>query len=171
MSRIKKASKSLVEYVGRILRDYKDAVVEVKDGAIQKPIKALIVTGVVGGLIYLADSNPNERCFLDQLVNSQNDLIEVSEQLRNQSSLQHVLHLNKCRGARDLKRLNLGFLSFLYRLDRNSDCALYINQCEYLKPSLKSCLTERLIDVGVAGKWWILSHKMFDYDVNSNEWS
>lgn len=163
--------KSMRDYFKLIYEDYKGSLMEVKDGIINKPGKTALLSAVLGGAIYLVESNPNERCFFDQVITSQNDLIEVGDQVRNQSSLDHVLFLNQCLKERTLSRLNLGFLSLLVQLDLDPQCALYVNQCKYLKPSYKSYVTERLVDVGIAGKWRLLDHKMLNYDVNPDEWS
>lgn len=136
----------------------------------KKPGRTAVVFGLLGGAIYLACSNPNELSFHDQVITSQNDLIELSDDVRNRSSLDHVLYLNQCFKERTLHRFNLGFLSLLIRLDVNPQNALYAYQCQYLKPSYKSYIQDRLVDVGIAGKWRLLDYYMSDFDVNPDEW-
>ena len=105
------------------------------------------------------------------MVTARNDLLVVGDNIRNPSSAEFVSFLNQCQGEKTLRRLDLGVISLLLRMDLNPDCAVYINQCDFLKPTYVEQLTERLVDIGIAGRWRILDRKMVDYDVNPDEWS
>ena len=160
----------VVNYFITLAKDYKATLIEIKEKSIKRPFGTCFWIGFAGYLIYLSTDNPNEISFFDQLITSQNSLITVGEDLRNPSSSSHIFFLNQCVRERTLTRLDLCILSLMFRHDIDQDCALLHNSCNYLKPSYLNYLTERLIDIGFAGKWRILEHKMIDYDINPREW-
>ncbi|XP_015782115.1 mitochondrial import inner membrane translocase subunit Tim29-like [Tetranychus urticae] len=168
---LSRVSKKITEFISLLFNQYKNTLVEIKDGMVQRPIKSGFQLSTLTGLIYLLNNNPSEQCYLDQLLTARNDLLVVGDNIRNPSSFEFVSFLNQCQGERTLKRLDLGVISLLLRMDLSPDCALYINQCDFLKPTYMELLTERLVDIGVAGRWRVLDRKMIDYDVNPDEWS
>ncbi|CAL8342809.1 unnamed protein product [Merluccius merluccius] len=56
----------------------------------------------------------------------------------------------------------------MFCADYDPEVDLYEAQCGNLSISWKS-LPQRLLDVGFAGRWWLLDSKMKDYDVNDVE--
>lgn len=93
----------------------------------------------------------------------------VAEQLRNPEAAQHLQHLFKCQNANILRRLNIGFMSFIWVDNYDPECKLYKAQCTYLKPKWSN-FNERIVDVGCLNTWWGLRRNMIDYDINPTEW-
>ena len=52
----------------------------------------------------------------------------------------------------------------------SSKAGLYTAQCEYLQPTFKEMISERLIDIGIHGKWTMFEEALKEYDVNIDEW-
>jgi uncharacterized protein C19orf52 len=161
----------IFNYITNLVNDYKATLIEIKDKSLKRPFGTGCLIGFMGFLFHLSNNNPNEVSFLDQLITAQNNLITVGESVRNPSSSEHIFFLNQCIRERTLTRLDLCILSLMFRNDIDQDCALFLNSCNYLKPSNFNYLTERIIDIGFAGKWRIMELKMVDFDVNPQEWS
>jgi len=158
------------DYMKIVINDYKQVGIDVIQDARDKPFKACVIGSIGCFFIYLLKTNPNENDFIHQLTSSHNNLSEISETIRNDSSYDHVMHLSQLVNEGVLRRFSIGFMSFLYFADYNTNCALYEAQCKYVRPKLISYPTERMVDVGIAGKWMILDRKMIDYDINEDEW-
>ena len=150
--------------------DYRDTLKEIKDYSIAKPKRAAIIWFCIGSALYLIRNNPSQECFNNQVKESYHHLLVVHESQRNPVSVEHISFLNDCVQSHCIKRLDLGIFSLLFRLDCDPKCALYTNTCDYLQPSYTEYLTKRLLDIGIAGRYRFIEHKMIDYDVNPAEW-
>ncbi|KAK2832806.1 hypothetical protein Q5P01_016695 [Channa striata] len=102
------------------------------------------------------------------LLERSNQLSLLSPWNRNGSSDGHVQSLVKLRNEGRLRHASLGVLSLVYYADCDPDNTLYETQCSNLSVRWRE-LHERVLDVGFAGRWWILNSKMQDYDVNDDE--
>lgn len=153
-----------------LFEDYKGVVVDTIQDSKNRPLKASIYGSAVGFLVYAGFTNPDEQSFRQHLISSYNEMGLVHASVRNPPAYEHICHLNQLDSERVLKPLSLGFVSFVFREDYNAKCGLYASQCEFLQPTYLSYLTERIVDVGFLGKWWIIEKKIKDYDVNPSEW-
>nr|CAD7601450.1 unnamed protein product [Timema genevievae] len=84
-------------------------------------------------------------------------------------SISISLELNATNTTRRMPTARPRFGSSVPRRARAvSSCGIYSSQCDYLKPRFTE-LTDRVLDVGFLGRWWILHNIMRDFDVNPIE--
>ncbi|CAD6221290.1 GSCOCG00005131001-RA-CDS [Cotesia congregata] len=151
-----------------VYQDYKDVAIDLKKNCKERPISALIKLAMMGGCYYLYRTNPDQASFKEALLQNEARLTFIGESIRNPVSVKHVEHMSECLNENIIRRLTLGLVSFIW-LDNYSDsCALYKTTCTYLKPKYLE-FHQRIVDVGFLGKWWVLDHKMKDYDINDSE--
>ncbi|KAM3598334.1 uncharacterized protein V6R79_016845 [Siganus canaliculatus] len=151
-----------------LLSDYREACREVVVGAWERPLKASIYAGVVGGAVACFYTKPDRPSFEAALLDRSCQLGLLSPWIRNATSDGHVQSLVKLRNEGRLRHLGLGLFSLVYSADYDPDATLYEAQCSNLSVPWRE-LPQRVLDVGFAGRWWILDRKMTDYDVNEEE--
>uniref|UniRef100_A0A4W5LP03 Translocase of inner mitochondrial membrane 29 n=1 Tax=Hucho hucho TaxID=62062 RepID=A0A4W5LP03_9TELE len=149
-------------------RDYKEACREIVVGAWERPIKASIYLGLLGGAGTCIYTNPDDASFETTVLDTANQLGLLTPWIRSGTSDGHVQNLAKLRNEGRLRHLSLGMVSLTYFADYNPDASLYEAQCSNLSVPWRELHT-RVLDIGFAGRWWILDHKMKDYDVNNEE--
>ncbi|XP_029584428.1 mitochondrial import inner membrane translocase subunit Tim29 isoform X1 [Salmo trutta] len=149
-------------------RDYKEACREIVVGAWERPIKASIYLSLLGGAGTCVYTNPDGASFETTVLDTANQLGLLTPWIRSGTSDGYVQKLAKLRNEGRLRHLSLGMVSLTYFADYNPDASLYEAQCSNLSVPWRELHT-RVLDVGFAGRWWILDHKMKDYDVNDEE--
>ncbi|KAM9844147.1 mitochondrial import inner membrane translocase subunit Tim29 [Aulostomus maculatus] len=148
-----------------LISDYKEACKEVVVGARERPGKAMMYLTVLGGAWACFQTRPDETSFEAALLERSNQLGLLSPWIRSGTSDGHVQNLVKIRNEGRLRHASLGLLSLVYNADYDPDTTLYESQCSYLSIPWRE-LPQRMLDVGFAGRWWILDSKMNNYDVN-----
>ena len=151
-----------------LLGDYKEACREIVVGAWERPVKASAYLSLLGGVWASFYTNPSEDSFEADLMDMASQLGLLSPWTRNGVSDGHVQKLFKLHSEGCLRYVSLGVASLTYRADYDPDSSLYEARCSALTVPLRE-LTERLLDVGFAGRWWVLDTKMKEYDVNDEE--
>lgn len=152
-----------------LLSDYKEACKEIVVGARDRPLKASVYMGVLGGAYACFTTKPDQSSFPAALVDHSNRLALLSPWIRNAHSDLHVQNLVKLKNQGCLRHLSLGLFSLVYSADYDPDSALYEARCSNLSVPWRD-LPERVVDVGFVGRWWILEKKMEDFDVNEAEY-
>ena len=94
----------------------------------------------------------------------------MSNHNRNRISQQYCDRVTKCYNQGTLRFNSLGIATLVWEDNFDSNSGLYEAQCDYLKPTYRQILEERLIDVGINGNWKISENIMKDYDINIDEW-
>lgn len=145
--------------------DYKDVFVNVAQQMKEKPILASIYCTTGGALYYCIKNNPSEEDFIVQLRNANANAVVVHDSCLNPISADYMKFIEKCYNEGIVRHLSLGFVSFLWLDNFDRGAALYKATCTYTTPQYLK-FHERVIDVGFWNKWWNLSRKMGDYDVN-----
>ncbi|XP_062389130.1 mitochondrial import inner membrane translocase subunit Tim29 [Sardina pilchardus] len=148
--------------------DYKEAVRETFVGARERPIKAGVYLSLLGGTWACFYTNPEDGSFETSLKERANQLGLLSPWIRNGVSDGHMQKLVKLQNHGCLRHVSLGVLSLTYRADYDPDSSLYEARCSALSVPWRE-LPDRMLDVGFAGRWWVLDAKMKDYDVNDEE--
>lgn len=151
-----------------LLSDYKDACKEVVVGSWERPVKASVYVSLLGGAAVCFYTRPDRSSFDATLLDCSNQLGLLSPWIRNGTSDGHVQLLVKLRNEGRLQHASLGLLSLVYRSDYDPDVTLYEAQCSNLSTPWRE-LPQRVLDVGFAGRWWVLDSKMKDFDVNEDE--
>lgn len=145
--------------------DYKDVFVNVIQQSKEKPILASIYCTAGGTLYYCMKNNPSEEDFRIQLRNYNADCVMVPDSCLNKTSTDYIKFVEQCYNQGIVRYLSLGFISFLWLDNYDQAASLYKAVCGYTDPQYLT-FHERIIDVGFINKWWNLSRKMTDYDVN-----
>ncbi|CAH2267300.1 jg14767 [Pararge aegeria aegeria] len=152
-------------YWKNLVIDYRQMLQDLRTDMQDDPIKALKWTTGIVTLYALAQNNPNESDFKDQMKRITNEVILVSEECRHPESIEHLQYLQQCYNEGVIQYTNLGIISFMYTSNLNDSCDLYKAHCSYLKPSYFSIFS-RILDVGFIGRWWNIHIKTTNYDVN-----
>nr|XP_033341896.1 mitochondrial import inner membrane translocase subunit Tim29 [Megalopta genalis] len=150
--------------------DYKDVAENVVKECKVKPIKATTYTTLTALCVCLNKYNPDESSFQEQLLQNTMKLMQVGEPIRNPVSENHVKWLGQCYNEGIIRRLNLGIFSIMWVGNYDEACSLYKTVCSYLQPQYIT-FHQRIVDIGILGKWWILEDRMKDYDINELEFS
>ena len=160
-----------IEYLKNVASDYKGSALDIVKDSRDAPLKATIYGSGLALLAVAYKTNPDETSFHEQLIETYTDMGLIVDDLRRPSSYKHVIEVNKFDSQRVLKRINFAFFSAIVRLDHDPVCGIYVSQCAYLKPSYFDYIRERVVDIGIFGRWRILDAKLQDYDVNPSEWN
>ncbi|XP_014226298.1 mitochondrial import inner membrane translocase subunit Tim29 [Trichogramma pretiosum] len=162
-----KGMKRIVKFWKNVYRDYKDVAIDVYTECKEKPLKLLTYLTVGTSLTYCAQHNPDERCFKEQLVRSEEKLLSLGEPLRNPSSVYYVKWLHQSENEGTIRVLNCIFFSLLWLDNYDQRVAVYKAQCDALQPGLLD-FHKRIIDIGFLDYWWVLENSMIDYDINND---
>lgn len=137
-------------------------------GAWERPLKTSVYATLLGGAWICFRTKPDRSSFEAALLERSNQLCLLSPWIRNAASDGHVQSLMKLRNEGRLRCASLGLLCLIYRVDFDKDAVLYEARCANLSWPWRE-LPQRVLDIGFAGRWWILNSKMKDYDVNEEE--
>ncbi|XP_029945630.1 mitochondrial import inner membrane translocase subunit Tim29 [Salarias fasciatus] len=153
-----------------LLSDYRDACRDVVQDAWARPLRASLMASLVGGGWLCVQLKPDYPSFEARLLEHSTRLGLLSPWTRSAASDGHVQSVAKLRNEGRLRYAGLGLLSVVYRADYDGAAALYEARCSSLAAPWRE-LPARLLDVGFAGRWWVLDSKMKDYDVNEDEFT
>ncbi|KAF7698279.1 mitochondrial import inner membrane translocase subunit Tim29 [Silurus meridionalis] len=151
-----------------LLNDYKEACREIFVGAYERPLKASLYAALLGGTYACCYTNPDETSFQARILETSNQLALLSPWIRSGTSDGHVQSLAKLRNEGRLRHISLGIISLAYEADYDPESSLYEARCSALYVPWAQ-LRERVLDVGFAGRWWVLKKKMENYDINEEE--
>ncbi|XP_028842636.1 mitochondrial import inner membrane translocase subunit Tim29 [Denticeps clupeoides] len=152
-----------------LLSDYREACREVVVAAARgRPLAATVYLGALGGVWACYCTNPDDTSFQSSLLEKTNQLALLSPWIRSGTSDLHVQNLVKLRNEGRLRYASLGLASLTYSAEYDPDSSLYEARCSALGVPWSE-LPRRVLDVGFAGRWWVLDHKMKDYDVNEEQ--
>lgn len=161
---------SMRQYLRTVWLDYYEVLKEVRRDACNKPLKASAYGIATIFVINLFRTNEGLKSYSAEIVSACNRVGSVVDKCRNPTSKEFVQNIGElhCQGL--LRQLDLGFSTLIYKADSNQDIALYRYNCSHLRPSLKEFIHERLVDLGIQGRWLILESKMKNYDINEDEY-
>lgn len=122
----------------------------------------------IGAVLYALETNPAARTYYNALVESEDDLILVSDANRNSASEERLKFIHSCYNEGTIRCLNLGLFSLIWVANYHPDCGIYKSQCDFLKPGILN-FHKRIVDVGFIGQWWVIKQYMKDHDINPEE--
>lgn len=132
-------------------------------------MKSAIYVALLGTAGYLMKTNPNESSFKEQLVNNTNDLLLLSDAIRNPRADSHTQKVMQYANAGRIRRLNLGVCSLMWLDNYEKGVDVYNAHCDPLKVGWLD-LKERVVDIGIMNRWLLLQDSMTDFDINPQEW-
>lgn len=162
--------KTVFDFYSNLFGDYYHVSQDVIQDAKDFPFKASIIGCSLASLFVAYKTAPTENDFYEQLNSCNDEMGLVDASVRNNSSYQHLYFLNEVRNQRVLRCINFTFLSLMLINDYPKDCGHYYSQCTYLKPIYRSYVRDRIVDVGIFGRWRIIDHRVKDFDICSDEW-
>ena len=162
--------KSVRTYFRNLYVDYYEVFKEVQLNAKKRPLKASLYGASIIFTLNLFRTNEGLRSYASEVISACNRVGAVTKNLRNPISNSYVQTIGELNGYRQLRQIDLGFSTLIYKTDSNPEVGLFRYNCKNLKPSLREFFTERLVDYGVLGHWLILETKMRNYDVNEDEY-
>ena len=142
---------------------------EAVQDAKQHPIKTSVYLASLSVAAYFVKTNPTKWQFESQVTQCANDLAVVGDPIRNPSSDKHIQHLVCCANAGLLRRTTFGVFSVMWTDNYDSAVDVYEARCKLLKVGWFEW-PERIVDIGVLGRWRWLEQSMMDYDINPTEW-
>lgn len=151
-----------------LLRDYAEACGDAAAAARARPARAVLYAGLLGAAAVCCALAPGEAAFEEALLEASGSLLLLAPATRNRRSEAFVQQLLWLRGRGRLRHVNLGLCALLYEAPVDAQASLYQARCRYLQPRW-SDFPGRVLDVGFAGRWWVLATRMHDCDVNDEE--
>jgi hypothetical protein len=156
-------------YFKNIYKDYETVAIETWADMRAKKLKSAIYLSILGTSGYLIATNPSEPSFYEQLTCNTNELLMVGNPIRNVHSDSHMQKLSRYHNQRRLRRFTFCVCCVMWVDNFDAQVDLYEAQCKHLKVGWLDW-QERIVDVGVAGRWLYLDRAMRDYDINPEEW-
>ncbi|OQR71457.1 hypothetical protein BIW11_10985 [Tropilaelaps mercedesae] len=103
-----------------------------------------------GGLLTVASiaTNPTEVDYVAQQTEWCNEMATCSKSIRSHKAEQYLQRISG---------------------DYAPTCQLYQAQCAFYEPTFFELISERLVDIGIFGRWWLINRKMLNYDINDQE--
>ncbi|XP_064605217.1 mitochondrial import inner membrane translocase subunit Tim29-like [Liolophura sinensis] len=157
------------QYILMVLSDYKSVAVETVQDMKDKPVKASIyLTGIATIGLFLK-TNPDEQSYKIKLKSAANDLLLVSDMVRNPKSDHFVQKLSWAYKDGKLKYQTFGVFSVMWLDSFPSRLNLFEAKCSHLKTPWYQ-FHQNVVDIGYLGKWRVIDKEMVDYDVKPSEW-
>ncbi|RUS83081.1 hypothetical protein EGW08_009167 [Elysia chlorotica] len=168
-----KANIGLLKRFGNYLKiiadDYKAVAQETVQDITSGSIKAAVYLSGLVSLGILHKANPSERDLDTVLMESAHDLSLVGESIRSREADEFVDKLCSARRDGRLHHTNLGILSLVWVSEHRDELDLYSAKCKHTNLPWYQW-HEKVVDVGILGKYMTLNRLMKDYDVNPSEW-
>uniref|UniRef100_K7E612 Translocase of inner mitochondrial membrane 29 n=2 Tax=Monodelphis domestica TaxID=13616 RepID=K7E612_MONDO len=155
-------------WVRGLLHDYGEACTDAAAAARERPVRAVLYAGLLGGAAACALGAPEEPSFEEALLDASGTLLLLAPGTRNPGSEAHVQRLLWLRGQGRLRHCSLGLCSLLYEAPYDPEASLYQARCRHLQPRWAD-FPGRVLDIGFLGSWWVLRSKMRDFDINDEE--
>ena len=134
-----------------------------------RPVKTAFILSSLGAVCYFVKHNPTERQFYQNVLANSNELLMLSDNIRNPFCDTYTQRILEAYNAGCVRRLNLGVISLIWLDNYSKEVDLVNARTKPLKVGWLD-LHERIIDVGFCGTWLFLSKSMDNFDVNPNEW-
>lgn len=186
----------VVNYVKHLAQDYAAATGDTRKFILENPVRSLAWGFAITAGSITCGFCPTEADYHTTLVESGLDMWEVPPLLRNPRGANHIIERFDLWSCGRLRVTELGLLSVVWRDDRSPECMLYSETCPYSFPAngggqftslvrlllfdrpnevgwtrLFYILSDRVLDIGFMGRWWLMYYDMQDYDINPSEWS
>lgn len=154
-----------VKFWKTLFNDYKDVALDVFKEAKEKPLKAALIASSFTGVYYCAKHNPDEKNFRDAFLKAANEVLLVNPKSQNPKAVNHLNYIEEAYNHKLVRRLNCGVFSIIWEDLYSNMNDNYEAHCDYTQLRYSE-FTSRILDVGFLDRWWILSDKMVDYDIN-----
>ncbi|XP_013360628.1 PREDICTED: uncharacterized protein C19orf52 homolog [Chinchilla lanigera] len=151
-----------------LLRDYAEACRDAAAAARARPGRAALYAGLLGGAAACCALAPSAAAFEEALLEASGTLLLLAPATRNRDAEAFLQRLLWLRGRGRLRHADLGLCALVYEAPFDAQASLYQARCRHLQPRWLD-FPGRVLDVGFAGRWWVLGARMRDCDVNHAE--
>ncbi len=151
-----------------IFMDYVEVARDVAAGVRQRPIRALLYSLAAGLLGTSWRRNPDLAGFENDVLEYSNELSMCSKSMRSPHAQAYIEKLISLKSDGYLRHVSLGICSVVLQRVSVPDCDNYHEVCPLLQPRLWTA-HERVVDVGLWGKWQLLERNMADFDINEEQ--
>jgi len=160
----------VIDYLTMVKNDYREALREVTDYGKKKPLKAALLSSLLGFGLYANRTNPDEKSYRENFLLNCHDLSQIGDPVRSDGAEKLHNYVARAYNAGLLRRLDLVVCSLIWVDNQDPAMGVFSAQCQYTQPTWAD-LRYRIVDVGFLGDWWISSKKMVEYDVDTREWN
>ncbi|XP_041567772.2 mitochondrial import inner membrane translocase subunit Tim29 [Taeniopygia guttata] len=150
-----------------LLRDYSSSLRDAAGAARRRPLLSAAAVAGLAVTAGLARSVPDGGSLESAAVAAAAALSPIPPGSRSPRAERRVLRLLRLRERGRLRVRSLGLLSVAAAEPDGTDAALYRARCPHLRP--RPWERGALLDVGFAGRWWLLAAALRDPDVNEEE--
>lgn len=151
-----------------IFLDYVEVGRDIATGIRRSPLKALVYGFMAGILGTSWRRNPDMASFVNNVLEYSNELSMCGETERNPAALAHIERLISLNSDGYLRRINLGVCSVVMQRVSSPQCCGYHEVCPHLQPRVWHAY-QRILDIGVWGRWLLLERNMVDFDINEKQ--
>ena len=157
-------------YWKNVCIDYKESTFEIINGARDRPGKAFIYGLLGSSFLYLNHQRPSEQDFLDNQIRIHHELTVIPDSMRNSVAEKFSQCVKRGQNDGTLRIFNTPIFSVVWQDNFDASVGTFASQCDYIKPTYLEIIQERVIDVGVNGRWIFSEQAMKEFDVNCEEW-
>ena len=97
-----------------------------------------------------------------------NKTVTVNKSLLRKESFHHLIMLSEAYSTDRIRYSNFGLFSIIWTDRYSRTNRFYESQSRYFTVNWSNFCDE-IVDYGFLNRWWILSEKMLDYDVPSDD--
>ena len=115
--------------------------------------------------MYSSREVPSEHSYYAELLDWSNELSLVNQMEQNQVSKSHIDRTLDLYASNRLRYINLGLVAIVMEIPTYPECKNYHNTCVHLQPRWWT-FHNRIVDIGMYGRWVVIQRKMLDYDIN-----
>ena len=148
-----------------ILLDYYEVSKDMVNNIRTHRVRSVLGFLCFGTIVYSSRQVPNECSYYGELLDWSNELSLVSEVEQNKVSKSHINRTLDLYANKRLHYVHLGLVAIVMELPTYPECKNYHYTCAYLQPRWWM-FYNRIIDIGMYGKWLVIQRKMIDYDIN-----
>ena len=148
-----------------ILLDYIEVTKDLLIEARQRPLKTVVYLFTGSLVVTTWRKRPNYASYLKEVMEYSNEMGMCNESLINPQAKRYIDNVIMLNADGRLRYVNLGLCGIVIRRSYSPYCANYAETCEYLQPRIWKTF-ERIVDIGVWGRWVQLEKRMVDFDVN-----
>ena len=169
---IGRSLKKFNDYLYSMSNEYKHVMASIFTDCREAPVKSTTITTGLGCLFFLYLKNPSYNIFLSQLTAALCDLSSTGTAIRSPRCQQRLEDLSKLHRLQHLNYSSFVLFSILWNSDHNFDLKTYASTCKFVATGWKELISEnRIVDIGIAGRWRLIDNTMIDYDINESEWA
>ncbi|XP_018326028.1 mitochondrial import inner membrane translocase subunit Tim29-like [Agrilus planipennis] len=154
-----------VKFWKNVFVDYKEVAVDIAKDVKHRPIKAAVLVSTAVFISYLFKSNPSEADYRAAVIRAANDIRLIPPSMQKEEAANFLQYIEQCYNRDLIRRISFGIACIIWVDKYNKDYKNEEAVNKYLAVTNME-LFNRIVDIGILNRWFILPKKMEDYDVN-----